>query len=334
MKVNKIFVEENLQGHESVSRFCESFPKAELHIIDQYENYFQKVKKPYLQKHNNNSIFLAEKRGNLVKAAPDAYGLSGEPHYYYIHAYNCMYECQYCYLQGYFQSPDLVFFLNHEDIVESIRRTYSEHPEGRMWFHAGEFSDSLALSHLSKELPIYFRAFQELPRAYLELRTKSANTKELEKLDPLENIIVSFSFSSHTAAKKYDLKTASISARIQAMYRLYTKGYRLALHLDPIIDSPNLFSDYQQALKELFEKIPANYFSYISLGVVRFTKDVFEQTARNYPESDMLAANFVKSFDNKVRYSKPLRDKILYNMRDMILRMGITKEKIYLCMED
>jgi len=334
MQVSKIFVEKSLRNTKSLAAFITTFAKAELHYIDNYENYFQRVKKPYLQKRDNNYIFLAEKKGNLVKEAPDAYGLSGEPHYYYIHAYNCMYECQYCYLQGYFHSPDLVFFLNHNDIINEMRRIYNMQRANKIWFHAGEFSDSLALSHLTSELPQYFAAFKEMPNAYLELRTKSANTKELEKLEPLENVYVSFSFSSHQAAKKYDLKTASIRTRIAAMKRLYAKGHKLAIHLDPIIDQANLYQDYSHALEDLFAEIPADYFSYFSLGVVRFTKDVFEQTKKNYPASDMLAANLITSFDGKVRYSKPLRDQILLTMQNMLIRLGVAKERTYLCMED
>ena len=51
------------------------------------------------------------KARQLVKETPAAYGLSGEPHYYFIHSYNCLYECDYCYLQGYFHSPDLFSLL-------------------------------------------------------------------------------------------------------------------------------------------------------------------------------------------------------------------------------
>lgn len=334
MKVSKIFIEHSLKDNPRSQTFIQSFPKADLTYIDDYQNIFQKVKKPYLQKRDNTQIFIAKKRGQLIKEAPEAYGMSGEPHYYFVHAYNCMYECQYCYLQGYFHSPDLVFFLNHDEIIEEMQNNYKKHKGEKLWFHAGEFSDSLALSHITNEWPLYWDAMKNMPNALLELRTKSANIKAIENLEPLNNVIVSFSFSSRYAAKKFDLKTASISARIKAMKTLYEKGFQLGMHLDPIIDHPNLLNDYNDVFDELFESVPPEAFSYFSLGVVRFTKNVFDQVKKNYTESPMLGANFVTSFDNKVRYSKPLRDKILYAIKNLLIQKKVNSEAIYLCMED
>src|SRR6185369_6437063 len=90
-------------------------------------------------------------------------------------------------------------YLNHEEIGEEIKRVAREyhelHPGVKVWFHAGEYSDSLALSHLSGELDHYFKLFKDMPDCELELRTKSVNIKELVKLSPLENVVTSFSLS-------------------------------------------------------------------------------------------------------------------------------------------
>jgi len=104
-----------------------------------------------------------------------------------------------------------------------------------VWFHAGEFSDSLALSNLSGELELYHKFSQENPRAIIELRTKSVNTKELEKLTPIDNLIVSFSLSPADMARRIDLKTPSTIARLKAMKNLNEHGWKTAAHFDPII---------------------------------------------------------------------------------------------------
>lgn len=328
----KIFVEENLRAHPRVKNILERFSKNPVEYIESYENIFQKVKKPYLQKRQDLQLFLAEKKGSLVKLTPDAYGVGTEPHYYFIHAYNCIYECQYCYLQGYFQSPDIVLFINHEDIIADIRQI-AETSKETVWFHAGEFSDSLALSHITDEWPLYWQAFKILPHAFLELRTKSANIKAIENLEPLENIIISFSLSPEQAVKEHDLKTAPLKARLTAMQKLIAKGFKVGIHLDPIVATDTVVSEYTILAEEMLKYFSPEKISYISLGVVRFTKDVYQQVQKNYPTSSMLGGPFSTSFDNKVRYPRPLRLHLLRSIEDGLLKQGFTKQQLYLCME-
>ena len=238
--------------------------------ISKIEDIFGRVKKPYLQKRTNLNLFIGEKKGQLVKETPDAYGLSGDPHYYFIHSYNCLYECDYCYLQGYFHSPDLVFFINHEEIIEEMRAIIKKNgPHKISWFHAGEYSDSLALSHITGELPLYFDFFRNLKNAKLELRTKSANIKELKALKPSKNIIVSFSLSPKEQIKDHDLKTPPLQTRLKAMETLDKLGHPIALHLDPIIFCEDFKSQYEEMLESLFKHISPERIEYISLGVVR-----------------------------------------------------------------
>jgi spore photoproduct lyase len=329
----KVFVEEEVRKHPRTEHLLSKIKKDPI-FINQIDDYFGRVRKPYLQKRDNLNLFIGKKRGKTVKMAPDAYGLSGEPHYYFIHAYNCIYECEYCYLQGYFNSPDIVFFINHEDIALEMKSLIESNKESGIWFHAGEFSDSLAMSHFTGEIPFYFDFFKKYPKAKLEFRTKSANTRELEKMVPLSNVITTFSLSPQERAEKTDRGCPPISTRILAMEKLYKMGHPLGLHLDPIIHDDDLFSSYEQLLDDITEKIPANFFEYVSIGVVRFTKDVYRQVQLNYPESDLLVGEFIKPEDGKVRYPGPLRKYILNRIQKMCLEKGFKNEAVYQCMEN
>jgi spore photoproduct lyase len=330
----KIFIESNLIDHPKVKNILARFPNTEAQIINKVEDIFGRVKKPYLQKRETLNLFLGEKKGQLVKVAPNAYGVQGEPHYYFAQAYNCIYECDYCYLQGYFNSPDIVLFLNHEEIGAEMKRIANSHAPIKTWFHAGEFSDSLALSHLSGELDFYFKLFKDVPEAYLELRTKSINIKELLKQSPLPNIITSFSLSPQKRSKKNDLKTPSTERRLKAIAELNAKNFPMAIHFDPIIYDENIIELYSELIQNLSYSIPLEKIRYISLGVVRFTKDVFHQVQVNYPESDLLHHEFIKSFDNKIRYNRPMRMWILQKIKELLIFNGMTEDQIYFCMEE
>lgn len=333
-----IYVEEHLLNHPRVLEIQSKYPRSEIKMIQKIEDVFGRVKKPYLQKRTNLNLFLGEKKGQLVKPAPPAYGLSGEPHFYFVHAYNCIYECNYCYLQGYFHSPDIVLYLNHEEIGQEIKRTaencHKENPDHHVWFHAGEYSDSLALTSLSGELGHYFKLFKDLPYAKLELRTKSINIKELLKEKPLPNIVTSFSLSPAHRAKINDLKTPPLKSRLQAIGELHQKGFPIGIHFDPIIYDDQFLDSYQDLIDQLIEILPASNIEYISLGVVRFTKEVFQKVQKNYPDSDLLAQEFVRSFDNKIRYSRPMRLWMMGKIKDQLIAKGVEEKKIYLCMEE
>lgn len=331
--IEKLFIEKNALAYPVVEKIKTHFKNAEVKTIDSYQDIFGRVRKPYLQKRDNLNLFLAEKKGEIVKVAPAAYGLSGDEHYYFVHAYNCIYECQYCYLQGYFNSPDLVFFVNHQEICDEITKVAQAKPTQTVWFHAGEFSDSLALSHLTGELPLLFDTFKKLPQAKLELRTKSANIQVLRKLEPLTNIIVSFSLSPQRNSQSIDLKTPNLILRLKAMQELESLGYKLALHFDPMVYSAEFESDYYEMIEQIFKHIRPQSVEYVSIGVVRFTKDVYREVERNYPESDLLKQDFIKSFDNKIRYNRPTRLYMMESVKKMLLDHHVFAEKIYLCME-
>ena len=331
---NKIFIENSLKDSIAVNHIIEKLPagqKAEIEYLESYEDVFSKVKKPYLEKRKNLNLFIAEKKGTIVKEAPDAYGLGNEKHFYFVNAYNCIYECEYCYLQGFFNSPDIVLFTNWAEITKQIEITSMQYPDA--WFHAGEFSDSLALSHLTGEIEHYYNLFRKLPQSKLELRTKSVNIKEILKQKPLDNIYVSFSIASAENIKAIDLKTPSLNHRLKAIKTLQDNGHQVGLHFDPICWTSNWPEEYIKLIGRLKTEINLEEIRYISLGVVRFTQDVYFQFEKNYPKSLIHSGEFKRSFDNKIRYPKALRKKMLSFIRKELTINGVSGEKIYDCME-
>ena len=276
----RIFVENEIEEDiytRKILRKFSSIPIKKIHRIDQI---FGRVKKPYLQKRTNFNLYIGKKRGTLVKQTPSAYGISTNPHYYFIHSYNCIYECQYCYLQGFFHSSDMVFFVNHQEIGEEIRKTALRDRDKNPWFHGGEFSDSLALSHITGEIPFYFNLFRNLPWAFLELRTKSVNIRSLLETNPASNIIISYSLAPQKQVDLYDDKTPSLQKRLKAIQKLASHGHHIGIHLDPIIYQDDLREHYEELLKQLTNILPPSKIKYISLGVVRFTKKVYHQVEK------------------------------------------------------
>lgn len=341
MKIKSIVAEKDIEIKYPLqySKILAQFKNANKITLDEgvkIEDLFNRQKRPYLKKRQSLNLYLGIKKGELVKPAPPAYGTNSGEHYFFIHAYNCIYECDYCYLQGYFHSPDLVLFLNHEDILKEIE-IRAQSSLVTTWFHAGEYSDSLALTHLSGELPLYFELFSRYKNAHLELRSKSVNIRELLKLQPLPNIHISFSLSTHYQAKMHDLGVPSIKHRLIAIQKLFKAGFSIAIHFDPIVYHAHFVEEFIAVVTELSHCLPLSALAYISLGVVRFTEDVYLEVKNNYPDADYFIPGagheWSKSFDGKIRYHRPLRSKIFSDAKKILLDHGANLDAIYLCME-
>lgn len=331
----KIYVEKKVLNHPQTKSMLTKLRRDDFTVVDKVEDYFGRYKKPYLHKRRTLNLWIGRKDGGLIKEAPPAYGKADVAHYYFVHAYNCIYECEYCYLQGYFKSPDIVLFVNHDEICQEMRQLCCgrHKADKEVWFHAGEFSDSLALSGLTDEWSIYWETLKMTPNAFLELRTKSNNIRPLLKLEPLSNIIISFSLSTREASKQFDRKTPPLEARLKAIEKLVEHGYQIGIHLDPIIYNSDTIADYTDLLEHLKNIVPPQQFAYMSLGVVRFSKDSFFHFKKNYPDSKILSEEMIKSSDGKIRYPRPLRLAILNKIRTLATQRGFTKNKVYLCME-
>lgn len=334
MQINTLYIEKDAERRELTGKIREKLQAQKTELIDDYQDFFSRRKTPYLHKRTEKNLFIALKRGALVRKAPDAYGFGADDsHYYYIHAYNCVYECEYCYLQGYFSSPDLVLFVNHDEILRDMKSVLTNSAYERVWFHAGEFSDSLALSHISQELPLYWNFFRQNPHSFLELRTKSVNLSVLRGLEPLPNVILSFSLSTEPQAALFDREAPGVAQRIEAMLRLREMGFRLGVHFDPIIYLEDFADRFSEIAAKVATRIGFGAIDYISLGVVRFAKDVFREAKENYPASGMFARHFIQGEDAKMRYIRPLRMQLLETSQAILKKHGCPEQKIYFCME-
>lgn len=334
---SRIFIESHLADDPGCRNIVNSFKDVPIKHIKKIEDVWGRVKRPYLQKRTDLNLFIGTKKGALVKRAPEAYGIDGDPHYFFIHSYNCIYECEYCYLQGYFNTPDIVLFVNHEDIGREIERiteeTRKKNPRHTPWFHAGEYSDSLALSHLTGEIPFYFDLFKRLPQAKLEFRTKSASVREILKCHPLPNVITTFSLAPDKVCKTVERGTAPLKARLKAIEKLHQANHPVGIHLDPIMYETELAEEYGELVEQIDRAIPCSQVSYFSLGVPRFTGAVHRQVRTNYPESPMWRKGFISSFDDKMRYKRPIRHGIIATVREILLKNGVAKKRVYSCME-
>jgi len=243
--------------------------------------------------------------------------------------FGCPFDCSYCYLQHYTNFPGIILPANIEDFFAAFDRINATLTTP-IRIGTGEFTDSLALDHIteySKKLITYFADKKVL----FELKTKSANIKNILEINAAANCIIAWSLNTEKICAQEELGAAALDERFKAAQKCQNHGYKLAFHFDPIIHSEN----WQEEYKKTIEKIYANIkppFAWISLGTLRSNRELKTACEKRFPQSNIFYGELLLGDDKKLRYPQFLREEIYLKMIEMIRAFDQTTP-IYLCME-
>jgi len=182
-----LYIEKSVVSERQTKIILEKNPWAKVLIIDNYKNIFDKQISGTQEK----SLIVA-KVNNAVLKAPLWYGFSW-PWYFLKTSLNCIFKCDYCYLQGIFKSDISVIFVNYEYIKNQILETLSQYKDnGIVWFYSSDYSDNLAIDWITNFSQEFIPFFGALANAKMEIRTKSNNINNLLYLNASNNIEIAF----------------------------------------------------------------------------------------------------------------------------------------------
>lgn len=119
-------------------------------------------------------LILAHNSGRKLYEGPDVCHDFGNRNFYYTSSVlNCVYNCEYCFLQGMFPSGHLVMFVNLEDYFAEVENQLSKHP---LYLSVSYETDLLAMENIAPFASEWLRFASAHPDLAVELRTKSATT--------------------------------------------------------------------------------------------------------------------------------------------------------------
>ena len=247
----------------------------------------------------------------------------------------CPLDCSYCYLQSYLRrNPTLKLFTNVPEMLSSIEEKVQAEPSRLFRIGTGETIDSLVwdpLTDLSSELvPLFGR----LPNALLELKTKTALVDQLVDLknEHKGRTVVSWSVNAKTITEREELWTASLEDRIEAAARCSEAGYRVGFHFDPLVDFEGWQDEYKHVLELIFSSIPVARIAWISLGTLRYKREMQQVMRERFPDSFVSLGEQQLGADNKMRYCQPMRLRLLKFMWNS-LKAKSADLPVYMCME-
>jgi len=260
-----IYVEKSIAGSKSVLTLKNKFPKAKIVEIGHYKDVFNRPSQEYREQKKSLSLILARKEEPyLYKGSQFSDDFGFENFFYTPSMLNCLYDCEYCYLQGMYQSANIVLFTNTEDFFTQLK-PYLDKPT---LVAISYDTDLLAFDPLNQVSQwLSFASKQE--NLNIELRTKSANYRPLQKLNPNDRVTLAWTLSPQSIIDRYEHKTPSLQKRLNAIKTLSGAGWRVRICFDPMLDVKNFSSIYEPFVDEVFSELDASRLSECTIGTFR-----------------------------------------------------------------
>lgn len=325
--VKKLLIEKNIAEYENVQEISKKFDALNIEYIDSLDELIRENK--YV---SEKALVLAEQKGSFISKCP---GTQGHIccNYFVVHnGINCIYDCSYCFLKFYVNNPYITSYVNHAKLFAEIDELL-EARNGRVTrVGTGEYTDSLALDHLTGEFFAFYDYIKKRKNLIVEFKTKSNMIENVLKKDPVDNIVISWSLNPQSFIDSDELLATSLKERLSAAKKVAEHGFNVAFHFDPIIYYDGWEFDYEQVVNLIFDYVDSSKISWISMGTLRYHKSLKNVILSRQPVSNIIFSETTFGKDNKVRYFKPLRVKIYRKMLGFF-EDKIEKSKVYLCME-
>lgn len=282
-------------------------------------------------------LYLTAQKGRFVRDCPGASSRNAEGRlccgYVIIDTVsNCNYDCTYCYLQSYINTPYLTVYADVERLFEEIEAFLHTRPHQLVRMGSGEFSDSLSLDPLTGFSGLLVPFIRQFPNVLFELKTKSDLVEGLLEEEPRGRVMVSWSINPQAVVQREEHKTAPLAARLRAARRCLRAGYKIGLHFDPLLHFPGWENVYEPFVEQVFRAIHARDVTTLSMGSLRFAPDLKDVVRARFPRSRLMTAELFPSEDGKMRYFRPLRADMYAKMWGWIRRCA-PEAPLYLCME-
>lgn len=279
-------MEEEVYESEKVNDIISHFPNATIILVKHYKDIFNRSGQNFQVQKRARNLILAKKKGNLVYAGAPVCQSFGNQHFYYTSCVmNCIYDCEYCYLQGMYPSANLVVFLNLEDIFEEVKALLKEHP---VYLCVSYDTDLIALEPILSYVKKWVEFAKKQENLTLEIRTKCASLGVFLKSQPCKQVIYAFTLSPDEVSKAYEKKTPSLAQRLSCIRALMEKGYQVRLCFDPMLYIPNYKEVYQAFFNQIKKEIALNQVFDVSIGVFRVSEDYLKKMRRQSPQSAVL----------------------------------------------
>jgi spore photoproduct lyase len=330
---DEIYIERSVKDHKYTKRILEKIKKNPIiNYIDDINKLIKSLPAIYHPIERSKKLLLSNIRGEILQKCPGSLGHIC-CNYYVINLYiGCPLNCAYCILQSYLNQPFTIINVDVENIFDYLRSVFEGKKDKYFRVGTGELGDSLVYDYLTGFSADFIDFFSRFKNACFEFKTKTDYIDNILNIDSPGNIIVGFSVNPDILINEIETDAVGIEKRLIASSRLQAKGYKIAIHFDPIVNIDNFEMHYSNLIDRIFKYISCDNIAWISLGTFRYTGELKNMMEYNYPNVKLLYEEFQECADKKYRYFMKIRLR-LYRIIIEKLRSFSSGLPIYLCME-
>ncbi|WP_338948302.1 spore photoproduct lyase [Fusobacterium nucleatum] len=326
-RFSHIYVEKKILNNKNTLEILSKFKDVKIIEIENYKEVFSSNNQDFhLQKLGQKLILASNKANMIYEGAVVCESFENDNFYYTSSIINCVYDCEYCYLQGVYSSGNIVIFVDIEKVFEEVEELYNKLKT--LYLCISYDTDLLAIENICGFSQKWYYFIENKKDLKIELRTKSGNIDKFLNLKPLDNFIVAFTLSPENLALKNEKYTASFKNRVKAIKELQEKGWKVRICIDPLIYSDNFEENYGQMIEYLFNEIDKEKVIDVSIGVFRISKEYLKKMRNQNQNSEILYYPF-ECIDGVYTYSDKTKSYMINFIKEQFLKY-IDEKKIYI----
>lgn len=270
-KFSHIYVERDALGHPVTTKILSKFHKSTIVEIDKYGDVFNRPRQNYVLQKKAQNLIIAKKRYDFIYRGSELCEDFGNTNFYHTsNILNCIYDCDYCYLQGMYPSGNLVVFVNIEDYFKEVEGLTAK---DKIYLSISYETDLLALENLTGFTRMWVEYAKGNRNVEIEIRTKSANFPSFYRHGIPDNVIFAWSILPQPVIDKYERLTPNLDMRIKSINYAISRGLKVRLSIEPIIPIDDFEHVYREFIKKLFSSIPVDGIRDVNIGVFRMVKE-------------------------------------------------------------
>ncbi len=322
-----IYIEKNALNFKYTHEILSKLKNSNTIIIDDYMDFFSSSNQSFAAQKNSRKLILAVKKDNFLYAGADVCENFGYDNFYYTtNVINCIFDCEYCFLQGVYNSANIVVFVNVENLFHEVKKMSSKE---KIYICISYNTDLLALDNLLNLIEKWYNLVKENENLTVELRTKSSNYKIFKKFQPVDRFIIAYTISPQEIIDLSERGTANLNSRINSLEELSNVGMTIRICFDPLIYTKNFKKIYEALIDKIFtSNIKIENIKDVSIGVFRISKSYIKRIREQNKNSLLLSYPFVNE-DGVYTYDELLRKEMIETVRQKVLKY-LPPEKIFI----
>ncbi len=279
-------------------------------------------------------ILVMPYKGKFFKQCPGGNQNSACCNYFVLNlGSQCHFNCSYCYLQSFLNSPFMVIYSNIDEARFELSKVAKSMKDHRIRVGTGETIDSLGLDPLTNYTSELVKALKDNSNIQLELKTKSNFVDHLLDMNHYNQVTVSWSVNPEEVVESEEHETATLDQRLEAARKVLDKNFSVAFHIDPVIWHPDWEKNYKRLVKRICSSFKPNEVPYVSLGALRFQTEQAQIMKERFSRTSFVnSGEMFVSKDKKLRYDSRLRSKMFKTIIDEFKSYS-RSWRVFLCME-